>query len=282
MSITDIKTQFSVDLAKKILSNRLYASLFLEKLGVELSKKAKTSELWDAVVRNWDYNTALPIVRDIFRTTDKFSRGSEASEAVGILREEWDRLSLGNFEWPFSQGQFDGFVQRINSEVISGECKDEKVKAAAVKFRRIKEINTYRNDYIETLIFNSSEVILPTLGHRRGVDFFINGVSFDQKVSNSVTGEFMKKYGDNYRQRAIENPQEVAEYLYMYQDEGRFDANPRLLVAYLDEDIDSQRIEEIIGATDFSHPMQISFTYKHERVGTKTYSVQAILILLHN
>ena len=41
--------------------------------------------------------------------------------------------------------------------------KDEKVKIAAVKYRRIKEINTVRNDFIETLIFEKNENILPTL-----------------------------------------------------------------------------------------------------------------------
>ena len=61
--------------------------------------------------------------------------------------------------------------------------KDDKVKVAAVKYRRIKEINTVRNDFIETLIFEKNNNILPTLNHRRGVDFFINGVSFDQKVA---------------------------------------------------------------------------------------------------
>jgi len=100
---------------------------------------------------------------------------------MDVLIKEWQSLKLGDITWPFSQGAFDEFVQRVNSEKENGFVKDEKVKVAAVKYRRIKEINTVRNDFIETLIFEKNGNILPTLNHRRGVDFFINGISFDQK-----------------------------------------------------------------------------------------------------
>ena len=44
----------------------------------------------------------------------------------------------------------------------------------------------------------------------------------------------------------------MAEYLYKYQDEGRFGADPRLLVVYLDEDISIQKIQEIIKQADLN------------------------------
>jgi len=84
--------------------------------------------------------------------------------------------------------------------------KDSKVKNAAIKYRRIKEINTKRNDYLESLIFLKNDNIIPTLAHTRGVDFFINGVSFDQKVSRSVTNEFKKDFGVDWKKEAINNP----------------------------------------------------------------------------
>lgn len=175
--------------------------LFLKKLNEIISinnlynikGKVNTKlDVFQAVVSNWNYELALPIIRELFKETPKYARGTEANNAVSILKEEWQKLNLGDFEWPFSQGDFDNFVQRVNSSTNTGEEKDNEVKSAAVKFRRIKEINTYRNDYIETMIFNHSNCILPTLGHRRGVDFFINGISFDQKVSRSVTSELKK------------------------------------------------------------------------------------------
>jgi len=201
---------------------------------------------------------------------------------MDLLIKEWELLKLGNIEWPFSQGDFDGFVQRINSENNSGLVKDEKVKVAAVKYRRIKEINTVRNDFIETLIFEKNENILPTLNHHRGVDFFIDGISFDQKVAKSPTNQFKKKFKDNWKEEAVKNPGLVAEYLYKYQDEGRFGADPRLLVVYLDEDISIQKIRDIIKNTDLNKPIEINFSFKHKVQGEKSYKVPCFVILLYN
>lgn len=173
-------------------------------------------------------------------------------------------------------------MQRINSEKENGFVKDEKVKVAAVKYRRIKEINTVRNDFIETLIFEKNDNILPTLNHRRGVDFFINGISFDQKVSKSPTNEFKSHFKDGWRATAIKNPKLVAEYLYKYQDEGRFGADPRLLVVYIDEDVSIEKIREIINNTDLNSPLEINFTYKHKIQGEKKYKVPCFVILLYN
>lgn len=173
-------------------------------------------------------------------------------------------------------------LQRINSEKSDGFVKDEKVKIAAVKYRRIKEINTVRNDFIETLIFEKNQNILPTLSHKRGIDFFIGGISFDQKVAKSPTNQFKNYFKDKWREEAIKNPSLVAEYLYKYQDEGRFGADPRLLVVYIDEDVSIQKIREIINATDLDRPIEINFSFKHKIQGEKNYKVPCFVILLHN
>lgn len=203
---------------------------------------------------------------------------------MNILLDEWGKLNLGTISWPFSQGDFDGFVQRVNAEQNSGEEKDEKVKHAAVKYRRIKEINTVRNDFIETLIFEKNKNILPTLNHRRGVDFFINGISFDQKVAKSPTNEFKRNYGDDWKEKALKNPEKVAEYLYKYQDEGRFGADSRLLVVYLDEEVSINKIAKIIEDTDLDNPLEVTFEYTHNKgkptERNKTYKVNCFIILL--
>jgi hypothetical protein len=71
------------------------------------------------------------------------------------------------------------------------------VKVAAVKYRRLKELNTARNDYLETLLFEKNTDIVPTLRHNKGTDFYIDGIAFDQKVAKSPTQEFIKKHGDS-------------------------------------------------------------------------------------
>ena len=296
-----IKSKLSDDLARKIIGSQEKATEYLLRLndikpipslkfktisrGQNAGKKAlvlETKELWKAVVDSWDYEESKKIIRDIFKQTKKYKSGKEADNAMDVLIKEWQTLKLGDLAWPFSQGDFDGFVQRINSENSTGIVKDDKVKVAAVKYRRIKEINTVRNDFIETLIFEKNENILPTLNHRRGVDFFIDGISFDQKVAKSPTNQFKIKFKDNWRQEAINNPALVAEYLYKYQDEGRFGADPRLLVVYLDEDISIQKIQEIIKQADLNKPIEINFSFKHKVQGEKNYKVPCFVILLHN
>lgn len=300
----NLKNNFSTDTAKKIFGNKENAEKFL----LELQKKKNfdlplkiitrgvnkgsfilnldTNQLWSKIVEFWDFETGELIIRDLFSQTEKYKSGKDSYLTMKILLSEWEKLKLGNIAWPFSQGDFDGFIQRLNSENCDGYQKDEKAKNAAVKYRRIKEINTVRNDFIETLIFEKNINILPTLNHRRGVDFFINGISFDQKVAKSPTNEFKKDFGDNWKDYAIQNPHKVAEYLYKYQDEGRFGADSRLLVVYLDEDISIEKIAETIENTDLQNPLEINFEYTHNKgkptEKNKTYKVNCFIILLTN
>ena len=295
-----IKQRLTQDIAKKILGNKKNAEKYLiitnqinPVKGLRLKSITRgvckgdirldlsTKELWDCVVSSWNYDIGLQVIREIFVQSKKYKLGKEADKSISILRGEWEKLKLGNIEWPFSQGDFDGFVQRINSESCCGFEKDNKVKLAAVKYRRIKELNTVRNDFIETLIFKKNKNILPTLNHRKGVDFFIDGVSFDQKVAKSPTIEFKREFGDNWLSHAINNPKTVAEFLYKHQDEGRFGADPRLLVVYLREDVSINNIVETIKNTDLTNPVEINFTYKHKIQGEKAYKVPCFVILLY-
>ena len=301
----NINHQFSTDTAKKIFGNKENALNFLEKLqqikNIELPYKnirrgknkgqkkidLDTNEIWRKILETWNTKIALSIIREMFEKTKKYKSGIDSNKTMSILLNEWNKLNLGNISWPFSQGDFDGFVQRINNtKNDSGDEKDKKVKNAAVKYRRIKEINTVRNDFIETLIFQKNQNILPTLNHRRGVDFFINGISFDQKVAKSPTKEFQKDFGENWKQKAINNPEKVAQYLYKYQDEGRFGADSRLLVVYLDEDVSIEKIKNTIDKTDLNTPLIVNFDYKHNKgkptEKTTDYRVSCFIILLHN
>ena len=298
---TTINSTINPEIAKKILGNKANALVFLEKIGVEVDKNLKSGDAYDLVVQHWDFEKATEVIRNMFVATEKYKSGKVADKAMEVLLNEWKNAQLGKVGWSFSQGDFDGFVQRLNSEHTAGSEKDEKVKKAAVMYRRIKEINTLRNDFIETLIFEKNKNVIPTLAHRRGVDFFINGEQYDQKVASSPTKEFIRDFekgeiqivkklnrgdiaGDilTWKQTAIQNPALVAQYLYTYQDEGRFGADNRLLVVYLDEDITAERIKEIINNADLERPLNINFEYKHKVQGVQKYKVKCFVILLHN
>jgi hypothetical protein len=124
--------------------------------------------------------------------------------------------------------------------------------------------------------------IIPTLSHSRGVDFFIDGISYDQKVARSPTKEFKRDFGENWKQKAIKNPSLVAKYLYQYQDKGRFGASPRLLIVYLDEEITPLKIKHIIENTSLEKPLEITFDFNHRSAGVQTYRTEAFVILLYN
>ncbi|MEW6556228.1 MAG: hypothetical protein AB1349_02615 [Elusimicrobiota bacterium] len=281
-----IISRLSEDLAKKILSNKDNAIEYLQEINKQLKlkelekidKSISTEDVWKLVVKHWNYEISKNILRKLFKKSEKYQRGKESADAIGRLLDEWKKLSLGEIEWPCSQGDFNGFVQRINSLSENGLIKDEKVKIAAVKYRRLKEINTVRNDYLETLIFDKNENIVPTLDNRRGVDFFINGVSFDQKVAKSPTKQFIKDFGETWKEIAKNNPIKVAEY--QYQDEGRFGADPRLYIVYLDENIPVLELKNKIDQIDISKPLEVSFQYKHKVLGLKQYKTNCFVILL--
>ncbi len=272
------------DIVKKIFGNKYNAIQYLLEIDNNLNekelKKLSSKEIYKKIVQSWDYHKALKIIRNLFRTTQKYKNGKDGENAVNILINEWQELKLGDIKWPFSQGQFDNFVQQINSRNIDRIIKDTEVKEAAVRYRRIKEINTARNDFLETLIFEKNENIIPTLSHSRGLDFFINGISYDQKVAKSPTIEFKKQF-DNWREYAIEHPDIVAKFLYQYQNEGRFGSSPRLFIVYLDEDIEPNKIKELISDMDLFNPLNINFEFKHKDLGVKSYNTKAFVILLY-
>ena len=122
--------------------------------------------------------------------------------------------------------------------------------------------------------------MLPTLSHRRNVDFFIDGEQYDQKVSKSVGEAFKKEYGPNWRQVAIARPGLVAKSLYANQDEGRFGRDPRLLVVNLDENIGASRIKQVISETDLTNPLEIDFEFKYKSGITKHYKTKCFVILI--
>ena len=276
--IRDISQSIDTEIVRKIFGNKPNAYSFLQKLGYP---KSLIKDPYSEIVKIWDYKNHKLVIRAIFETLPKYKNGLDGKHAVDLLLKEWGNLDFGAVSWPFSQGAFDDFVQRINAETQSNRLeKDEKVKIAAVKYRRIKEINTVRNDFLETLLFKKYDNIIPTLSHRKGVDFFIDGISYDQKVSKSPTNEFKKDFGIEWKQKAIENPLKVAEYLYRYQDEGRFGASPRLFFVFLDEDLSPLELEKIIDKVDLGKPSKITFEYKHQSTGLKTYQTFCYIILL--
>ena len=279
--------RITINEIKKIFDNRErkmeYLLRLFETMEIEIQVPRTLKEIDECIIDNWNYEISKDVIREMFFETDKFNNGIAAKDEIDYLIKNWHEHRLGEIEWPFAAMNFDQHVARLNRRNdISEEEKDQIIATDTIKFRRIKDINTKRNDYIESLIVAHNDNIIPTFRHSRGVDFYINGEPFDQKVSRSVGGAFIDKFGEDYYDVAIRNPEFVAMSLYENQDEERFDADPRLYVVYLDSDVSTENIERSILDCDLYEPYEIAFDYYHsnsERVVHETY---CYVILLHN
>lgn len=269
----------------KIFSNNQIKHRYLDALAMQKSiaiENLKTTvDVDNAIIDTWDYDISKSIIRKLFTETEKYIKNRDCKYKIAELMADWKNLNLGDFEWPFPAMRFDSYVHQLNRTEITEEEKDRILSDAVIKFRRIKDINAQRNDYIEYLIFKSSKNVIPTFKNSRGVDFYINGEPFDQKVSRSVGRAFMNLYGENYRQIAIDNPNLVAKCLYEYQDEERFGFEPRLLVVYLDSDLKIEDIENSLRAVDFDNPLELNFEYTHSDNIKRIYTTYCYIILLH-
>lgn len=273
------------DEIKKIFRNRENKLKYLKRLlpdnkSSEIEKKG--SSIDSQIIATWNYNESKDVIREMFKETEKYKYISKCNTLIDIAIQEWQDKQLGEFEWPFSAMNFDQHVHKLNRD--NEKTEDEKdliISRESIVFRRIKNINTLRNDYIEYLIFQNKSVI-PTFGNNRGVDFYINGMPYDQKVAKSVGEEFKSKYGKNFREEAINNPALVAKSLYENQDAERFGHEPRLLIVYLDVDVNSQEIEEQLKNVDFNKPLQIDFEYKTRNSNAQQYKTECFIILLHH
>ena len=280
-----INDTIEIDQIKKIFSNRKEKEEYLKKL-YDLKKIKKEipkyqKEIDNEIIKTWNFKYSNLIIREMFKKTEKYINGKLSNNTIKELIKQWNELNLGILKWPFHPRGFDQYIEKLNvNKTLTETEKDEIIKQEIVKFRRIKKINAARNDYIEYLVIENNENITPTLKHSKGVDFYINGYPFDQKVSKSVTKEFINDFGDNWKVKAKNNPELVAKYLYKYQDEERFGSEPRLLIVYLDDDITQEDIYKCVSKNNFKKPYHITFEYNHSKGDTITYNVDCYILLL--
>ena len=271
---------------KKIFGNtenkKNYLAKFFEATGNTDRIRTKRDEIDQQIIDTWSYEISKSIIREMFRNHPKFLRQQHLGLEIDEALAQWKNLGLGDFEWPFSAMSFDQHVHTLNrNDQLSEEDKDRILTQEIIKFRRIKHINALRNDYIESLIFQNENVI-PTLGNNKGVDFYINGNPYDQKVGKSVGKSFINQYGENYREIAVACPDLVAKSLYENQDEERFGDEARLLIVYLDNNISANDIRTQISEIDFSAPYEITFDYKHSNNIVISHRTKCFVVLLHN
>lgn len=281
-----ISEKITVNDIKKIFCNKenriIYLKQIFDILNINSYIPKSLNDIDQQIIDTWSYELSKNVIREMFGKHPKFLEQQKLDVEIDKAIENWNSLDLGDFEWPFSAMSFDQHVHILNrNKHLSEEEKDHILAKEVIKFRRIKEINALRNDYIENLIFKNDNII-PTLGNKKGVDFYINGEPYDQKVGKSVGKAFINKYGDNYKEVALAHPELVAKSLYENQDEERFGDEARLLIVYLDSNVNSKKIQEQLDKIDFSSPYEITFNYKHSNNTVLTHKTKCFVVLLHN
>lgn len=293
----NIKVGITKEQVGLILGSKDTQHLFLKKMKdvwnvpVKINRKGvevidtKLIDITDFIVENWNYDDARVVLREMFRTTEKYRNGMDSVKVFNHYKSEYFKLGYVDYKWPFVSAQFDSYAVKT---VVYPSAYDEtnfdgslkKMQKDIEKFSYLKIFNTLRNDYLEYLIFNADEDIIPTFSHRGGIDYFIHGIGFDQKVSRSVTNQFIDEYGDNWREVALLNPYLVSKYLMELGDESRFSNVPRLFIIDVDGSYELDGIEGKVKEISFDEPQIVSYTYNHSSTGLKVYDCPVICLML--
>jgi hypothetical protein len=248
---------------------------------------SKIGDVTDYIVNHWEYISCRDTIRNMYVLSDKYKNCRNAKEVFKVYQEMYRNDGYLEYEYPYVANNYDSYVTRTvtfpsvyNPELFESSYKKHIVDSK--QYCYLKNFSMLKNDYIEYLMFNSNIDVIPTFGKKKGLDFFINGEGFDQKVSKSTTNEFKRDYGDNWRESSINDPYEVCKYLMMYGDEARFSNVPRLFVINIDGNYDLDGIEDIIKDINFDSPRVVEYVYNHKSTGNTKYSCKVICILLTN
>lgn len=200
------------------------------------------AKAYDIIIEHWDYNIALQFARNELMTVlpngkykyDKYNQYRTAERNYRLESQQ------DNF-WANRQGNLDQTIQQINRRYcISRRTREKLVVEMALNQLSVTHFNALRNDFIEYEIFKNNSEVFPTLKHSAGLDYFVDGVPYDQKVSRSLGAMFEKDYDshDEAVKAARKNPNKLAQSLFENQDVYRLEKGDicnRLYVVYLDE-----------------------------------------------
>jgi len=143
------------------------------------------------------------------------------------LKNELSKVS--EFSWGAVQGQLD---RRIQSKYIRKIATFEGLVGNTQLHNDFTNyvICAWFNHWTTTLIEQhicSHDRVIPTIKHKKGVDIFFDGQPFDLKTTNLPRNYDVSS--------ALENPSDLAVWMYEEQGEQRFGADNRLFVIMLDK-----------------------------------------------
>jgi hypothetical protein len=215
----------------------------------------------DQVIRTWDFDISVRILRDMYRDTEKYKEHKYSYVKYKEQLARWKSLCFGPLNWPFSPAGFDRYVANlIRNNSMSESDKDVKIQEDVLKYKYIRAINQYRGDYVEYRIFEANDCIIPCFGRKKGFDYYYKGWR-DQKFSRPPK-EFIEEYGSNWHEYVAKHPRLLAKYFYTQQDEIRFGYESRVyIVAMNNLHRDIKKLDFTLPAT----PTVIEFSHKNKK-----------------
>ena len=220
------------------------AKYLSDKQGIKIDYLGKNKLTFKASMKfleeHWNYSLACEIAIELFKMkkdgvyiNKKYATMIEAKDEYLKMLSKIEKGT--HLDWSFAQGQFDRFAQRImrDKKLIRFE-KEIKIQEGVLNYLDMIEFNTARNDFIEYAMIENVKGLMPTLDHVLGVDYFIDGIPYDQKVSRSLGREFIKKFTSVKEaiKYAKENPAELANSLFENADSGRFQIDSNHIKLY--------------------------------------------------
>lgn len=215
----------------------------------------------------------------------KFSEGIQKRRAMisdDDLKGELAKVR--SFSWGVVQGQLD---QKIQTEYVRRFVRYDDL-LNSVEARLHKDVTNYVictwfNHWTTVLIeahISTHPRVVPTLKNIKGVDIFFDGQPFDLKVT------YLPR--DYSVVNAIENPKDLAVWMYEWQGAQRFGADNRFFVVLLDKDnperswelkrdfpLVFQKIDVFFQQETVSENDEVTFTF-----GKKAYTaVSKVLII---
>ena len=258
------------------------AEVLAEYKGKETPKR----NFFSFIVENYDYNVFLKETRSIFRQTEKYKKMKESKSKFekenSYFIKKWGNSGIKDCGTSNLEQVCNTIMRK---ESIPYEDREEEVgRITRYVFAR-KYLNTLRNDTIEYLVFENNEGVIPTFGNKKGLDFLINGIGFDQKVSKSVGKAFITKMQKEYRdwkEEAVLHPELVAKSLYENQQRDRFGAEPRLLIINLegDDNIDFSHIKDKVSNLNVNNTLKIEFEFPNLDKTLSRYNTEALVLYI--
>lgn len=285
-----IKRLFPKDAAKE-LAHILFESDtsekdpdFFYKGGLKAGKPKITGKnSHEIILQYWDYDIALQFTRSEIVKTDQYGlycyekyahwKYAECNYRKTVEIRETVIQNNKN-QWRMApMHAYSEFVRIARMRGISDKARAEMI--AELGNNIVSNINyqTARNDLIEYILFETKQEVFPTLVEIKGVDFFYNGVPYDQKVTFGL-GAFERKFDSQEEafDAAKKNPKLVLETLFKDQDFSRFNSSNtmnRLLFSLTDLRVTHEEIKLAIKKIDLSSPFELDVFFSNKQMNQK-------------